>query len=255
MQKIVIYSDEGVDGGSLKQLIRSLQQEVDLSQFAIVRMGAKDLIEQSWEGETALLIFPGGRDVFYHAALDGAGTDKIRLYVQNGGNYFGICAGAYFASSSIEFEKGGRLEVCGYRSLRFFPGIARGPAYGPNKYSYESAQGVEAARISSQVGDCPVYFNGGCLFDADEHYPWVKTLSRYLDLPGHPSAGIEIELGKGLVLLSGVHIEYSPRLLNREDPHLTGIVPVLEGVESKRREIFRSYLKRLGVPPFARIKN
>lgn len=250
MQKIAIYADEGVDGGSLKQLIRSLQQEINPNLCTLVRMDAEALISKPWEEESLLLIVPGGRDVFYHSALDGAGTDKIRRFVENGGKYLGICAGAYFACSRIVFEKGGTLEVCASRSLCFYPGVAIGPAYGPNRYSYENFRGAEAARISSDAGECAVYFNGGCLFEADEHYPWIRTMGRYLDLPGAPSAAVEIECGKGLALLSGVHIEYSPRLLNPEDPHLAKILPALTGAEAKRREIFRLFLQRLGVGPY-----
>ena len=248
MKTVIIYSDVGVDGGSLKQLVRSLQQEIDPERCALVRMDAAALKNRSWEESSVLLVLPGGRDIFYHASLDGEGTDKIRSYVLGGGNYLGLCAGAYFASQAIEFEKGGALEVCGSRSLKFFPGIAKGPAYGPNKYSYENARGVEAAKISWEGGECHTYFNGGCLFEAEDHFPWVKTLSHYVDLPGKPAAVLEIEIGKGLVLLSSVHIEYNPRLLNRKDPYLAKIIPALEKAEPIRRTIFRSYLKKLGVP-------
>lgn len=245
--KILIYSDEGVDGGALKHLHRSLQQEIDPALCSLVRIDAKGLVEENWEEGARLLVVPGGRDVFYHSKLDGAGTDRIRRFVYGGGGYFGICAGAYFACCAIEFEKGGNLEVCGSRSLKFFPGIAKGPAYGLGKYSYLDAKGVEAARISSEEGDCHVYFNGGCLFDAEEHDPSVRTLSTYLDLAGRPPAVLEVQCGQGLAILSGVHIEYMPRLLSRTDPYLQAILPALESAETKRRALFRSYLQRFDI--------
>lgn len=246
--QVIVYADEGVDGEALKQLIRSLQQEIDGDQCMLVRMDAKRLLRETWEATTGLLIIPGGRDVFYHSSLDGKGTDKIRQFVERGGNYLGICAGAYFASKTIEFEKGGILEVCGSRSLKFFPGIAKGSAFGPNKYSYENTKGVEAVKISWEGKECSAYFNGGCLFEINGEYPEVKTLSRYLELPGHPPAILEVEIGKGKALLSGVHIEYHPRLLNREDPHLAKIIPLLEQMEPFRRMIFRACLKKVGIP-------
>jgi biotin--protein ligase len=245
MHKVLIYSDEGVNGGALKHLFRSLQQELDPQLYFLERVDAKGLIESDWEREAALLIIPGGRDLFYHAKLDGAGTERIRRFVAEGGSYLGICAGAYFGCGAIEFEKGGPLEVCGERSLKFFPGSAIGPAYGPNKYSYLDARGVEAAKISVQAGECAVYFNGGCLFSPEAQHPGVNVVSRYLDLPGKPPAILAIEWGKGLAVLSGVHFEYLPRLLSRSDPYLNAIVPLLEEMEGRRRALFRLCLERL----------
>lgn len=245
-QTIHVYSGKGVDGGALKQLIRSLQREIDSTKCQIQRIDAKELLESSWEKMSSLLIMPGGRDIFYHHDLDGKGTNKIRCYVEQGGNYLGICAGAYFASSCIEFEKGGALEVCGSRSLQFFPGLAWGPAYGPNQYSYENTKGVRAARISSNQGEGHIYFNGGCAFQVNTTSA-IDVMSRYLDVPHQPAAVIKCPFGKGLVILSGVHIEYRPTLLNHQDPYLSEVIPLLESAEPRRRELFRSYLHTLNI--------
>ncbi|MGC2595433.1 MAG: BPL-N domain-containing protein [Rhabdochlamydiaceae bacterium] len=246
MDKIIVYADQGVDGESLKHLILSLREIVDPSHHVLQRVRAKAIIEDPWEKETSLLIVPGGRDVFYHSLLNGKGTDKIRSFIEKGGKYLGICAGAYFACKKIEFEKGGPLEVCAPRSLQLFPGSATGPAYGLNKYSYGSLQGTEAAKISWNHGDCHVYFNGGCTFAAEESFPHVKPLSFYLDLPGRPPAILEIEIGKGLALLSGVHFEYSIKSL-KEDPHLSRLYPLLLESEKRRRALFCEVMQRLGI--------
>jgi uncharacterized membrane protein len=37
------------------------------------------------------------------------GVRRVRDFVEKGGGYLGLCAGAYFAASSIEFEKGSSL--------------------------------------------------------------------------------------------------------------------------------------------------
>ena len=54
------------------------------------------------------------------------GNERIREYVSKGGKYLGICAGGYYASSYVEFEKSTTLEVLGDRELSFFPGKAIG---------------------------------------------------------------------------------------------------------------------------------
>jgi glutamine amidotransferase-like uncharacterized protein len=245
MAKIILYADQGTDGESLNHLTFSLEEIHSSSSYDFQKMNAKTLIEEPWEKQAALLIVPGGRDIFYHSLLDGRGTDKIRSFVENGGKYLGICAGAYFACRTIEFEKGGLLEVCASRSLQFFPGVAVGPAYGLNRFSYASRQGAEAAKISWKDKGCHVYFNGGCTFVAEKQISGVRTVSRYLDLEDHPPAILEIEIGKGLVFLSGVHFEYSTRFLKKRERSLSHLYPLLSKSEVKRKTLFKEIMNRL----------
>lgn len=248
MSDILVYVDRGVDGGSLKQLMRSLKQEIDPARHTIKRVDAQALISGDWEKNTSLVIVPGGRDIFYHASLDGDGTRRMRSFVHNGGGYLGICAGAYFGCGRIEFEKGGASEVNGDRSLKFFPGLATGPAYGNNKYSYESAQGAEAALISwEEDKNCHVYFNGGCTFEEADTFSNVLIISRYLDLPHAPPSILSVAHGKGLVILSGVHFEYSSVHLPVEEPFLSALHPFLQRGEVQRRTIFRDIIARYGI--------
>ncbi len=243
MQTIIIYADEGVSGDSLKHLIHNLEQEMDPTSCTLSRKDAKQLLSEDWDKTASLLIIPGGRDVFYHASLEGQGTDKIRSYIHAGGNYLGICAGAYFASGMIEFEKGGLLEVCGPRSLALFPGTAKGPAL-----TLAKGKHAGTAKISWESSDCHVYFSSGCLFEKPENHPGVTALGHYLDLPNQPPAILDINFGQGKALLSGVHLEYTSHLINRDDPHLTHVIPTLERAEATRRQIFRSCLEKLSIP-------
>lgn len=241
--QVVVYTDKGVDGISLKHLVHSLKQELS-PEMKIKRLDARGVIEENWEEDTQLLIMSGGRDVFYQSALAGKGTDKIRPYVKKKGNYLGICAGAYFACIEIEFEKGTNLEILEKRSLCLFPGIAKGPAYGVGKYTYNSSRGACNALISWQNRSLHVYFNGGCFFSSESSE--IKILSCYLDLPQKPPAIVEANYGQGKVLLSGVHFEYLPDLLDQEDPHLSIIHPDLKKANSFRREMLCDLLKRVG---------
>ena len=76
-----------------------------------------------WVNSAAVLAIGGGFDTGYLRALGSEGLQIIKDYVNAGGRYLGICAGAYLACHAIEFDKGGALEVCGQRRLGFFPGI------------------------------------------------------------------------------------------------------------------------------------
>src|SRR5439155_581244 len=96
--------------------------------------------EEILRGELArysLFIMPGGRDQPYHAGLQGEANQQIRAFVEEGGAYVGICAGAYYGSARVEFDRGFPLEVCEERELCFFSGTAVGPAYGKGTFAYE----------------------------------------------------------------------------------------------------------------------
>lgn len=248
MQQIIVYVDKGVDGVALKHTVKSLQAEIDKERTVIKRMDSQAVKEGGWEKEAALFVIPGGRDVYYHDLLDGKGTDKIRSFVENGGAYLGICAGAYFGCSAIEFEKGGSHEVCEKRSLGFYPGIAEGSSYGKNKYRYDGLQGIEAAHVSwKDKSRFHVYFNGGCHFINASQYSDVKVLSSYLELENDPPAIVQCKVGKGSAVLSGVHLEYSVPALYRNNPYIERILPLLEKGERMRKEVFREVLHSLNV--------
>jgi glutamine amidotransferase-like uncharacterized protein len=242
---IVVYVDRGVDGGALRQTVKSLQEELDASRYTLKRMDAEAIKTTSWEADTALLIIPGGRDIYYDAALGAEGARKIRQFVVEGGAYLGLCAGAYFASRAIEFEKGGNLEVCATRCLEFYPGLAVGPAYGKNKYSYQDERGVEAALLAWNNEEGVAYYNGGCFFEAPHEHPGVKVLATYAELEGSPAAVVLCEVGKGRAVLSGVHIEYNPKYLSQESRYINRIYPLLTKGEEKRKALFRETLNIL----------
>ncbi len=239
---VIIYADQGVDGLALRHTVKSLQRELDLSKHPIRRMDAKQILQDSWQEDAALLVVPGGRDIFYHEALKKRGTEKIRDFVLAGGGYLGICAGGYFGASAIEFEKGHRLEVCAKRDLGFFPGLAIGPAYGLGKYSYENTTGAEAAQISWRGDGMRVYYNGGCYFQGADLYPQIEILSRYMDLPNTPASIIRQNIGKGSAILSGVHFEYSPSHRFSADAYLEKIFSLLTPFELQRRQLLRDVL-------------
>ncbi len=148
---------------------------------------------------------PGGRDRPYHAHLQGVPNQKIRSFVENGGCYLGICAGAYYGCKQVEFDLGFPLEVFESRELSFFSGSAIGPAYGAGTFEYSSEKGARMALIEAGNRKFHVYYNGGPYFSGD--FSNVKILARYVELPASPPAIIECQVGEGKAILSGVHLE------------------------------------------------
>lgn len=185
-------------------------------------VSASALTSEPWTATCALLVFPGGGDLGFCAALNGAGNRRIADYVRRGGRYLGFCAGGYYGCGRCEFEVGnGGLEVVGGRELAFFPGTCRGGAFGG--FEYGSERGARAARVSvdgalfgdgERVDETVVYYNGGGVFvDAEAMADkGVEVLASYrdeLDVDGGQgkAAVVYCTVGSGATILTGPHPE------------------------------------------------
>ena len=162
MPTALLYSDQGVGETLANLLFLELEKT-----FFVERISAKELIETGKLEKAHLFVIPGGRDLPYVNLLHGKGTERIRSFVESGGSFLGVCAGAYFASSYVEFDKGGPLHVEGERELQLFPGKAIGPLFGP--YVYDSEKSARVVPItyhdSQEHFQAYSYYNGGCFFE------------------------------------------------------------------------------------------
>lgn len=102
-----------------------------LAAYPAARAVMSGVTHQTEEGEARPKQQHAGRQRWQVSSchLDHKWLTVFTGYVQSGGSYLGLCAGAYYASSQVEFEPGSTLEVVGDRELDFFPGTARGAAY------------------------------------------------------------------------------------------------------------------------------
>lgn len=201
--RVLVYLDEGVDPRGCKQLatyFREFTGSVELVDHLHVRYAP------DWEKTCDLFVMPGGRDLPYLKLLSRIGASRLRAFVERGGAYVGICAGAYFGAQCVEFEKGGPLEVLGKRPLAFFPGIAKGPALGLGQFCYDSEAGARETHIVWTDGKTrPVYYNGGCAFPDADSFASVKVIGHYVET--NEPAIVHCQVGQGQALLSGVHPE------------------------------------------------
>lgn len=116
--QVLVYAGPGVSPLSLSHTLLTLR--LLLLPHYTVQPAAPDLLaHQPWEPSCALLVVPGGRDLPYVDELTDKRpvTARIKEYVQQGGRFLGICAGAYFASAEVRFDVGGGMEVAGKRDL------------------------------------------------------------------------------------------------------------------------------------------
>jgi len=178
---------------------------------------------------------------------------SIRSYVEQGGAYLGICAGAYYASRRIEWETGTKLEISGERPLGFFDGVCKGSVY-PG-FAYESESGARAVSIEDvETGEIVrgMYHNGGGEFLDADHVQNTKVIARYMDDEGEEKvAAVQCKVRKGTAILWGAHPEYplikEPLLsaLQKRDEPLTD--EELKTSEERRWELMRKSLLLLGL--------
>ena len=164
---------------------------------------AADIVNGILTGKVGLFVMPGGADLYYCEKLNGAGNSIIRRYVETGGSYLGICAGAYYACTDIEWAKGTDQEISGPRELGFAKGIAKGPVY----------EFLESGDINkSWHHAAPIHFDDGTeSFDTLVSYragPLLPEFGKVLARYDRGPAIIECSVGNGLAILSSPHIEH-----------------------------------------------
>lgn len=215
---MLVYNGSGVSASSRDYTLHSLRTFLS-HRYDVQLVTPKTLRDEPWTDNCALLVFPGGRDLPYHFDLSGKPNRRIKEYVENGGRYLGICAGAYYACSEIEFEKGTPLEVTGQRELGFFPGLCRGTTFPGFEYETESGARETSLALkreawrdhwSQSPNHCDVWYNGGGSFVLDPNQPpkGAQVLAEYEEVEPKQVAGVLCSVGKGQALLWAVHPEH-----------------------------------------------
>ncbi len=258
-ENILIYVGPGAGPKSVANTLRTIKALAH-PKYTIKTVTPDELINPTWISNTALLIMPGGADRPYVEKLSGKGNANIKQYVQNGGKYLGICAGAYYSADRIEFAKDDpELEVTGERELKFFPGLVEGPTYaGFDHRDTQQVAGMRAAKILwhteqpfAQNKEFTIFYNGGGHFVAAENYPSVIILARYgAELPSQPqqpAAIIECAVGKGKAILSGPHFEWHHDSLEGDNKDLLQIKRNLAQQDTDRMNLAEHLLTRLGI--------
>lgn len=150
-----------------------------------------------------IIIMPGGADVFICEKMNGQGNQIIRDFVANGGSYLGICAGAYYGCSSLDWNHG---EIDGKRELALTNALATGPIYDfiENTKSIYQDTWIKAVEIKTSNGNkFLTQYNGGPVFGDGDY----TVIARYRDLDSNPPAIIGGQYGEGNYILSSPHIE------------------------------------------------
>lgn len=254
-KKLILVYDDSVLGPMgrgtsqyfILQTLKTFSSLVDGDVYQLGRITPSELIAGSKLKETKLLIFPGGRDRPYHQKLKGAGNEKIKTFVKNGGSLLGFCAGAYYFAEEVTFNpKNKDYAVNEKRELGFFPGAAKGPALGD--YNPFTSIGVKAAalKLSKSGKTLKVFYNGGGYFEKREKKrKAVEVLALYKNLD--QAAIVFMKVGRGRVLLSGVHPEQNPEEIPPFDETYRQVKRKLLPFEGLRKKLLRFFLEKLRI--------
>lgn len=196
--KIVrIYDGDGAAPDCVQDLL------IAFAAYQPSTISANELQSEAWISTCRLLIIPGGRDLPYCNDLHGQAVLNIIKFLHNGGAFIGTCAGAYFASSRVEFGIGTEIEVLGNRELQIFKGISKGPYFKDFNYKSDTEKWVKIQCSDTKIRE--VFNHGGGYFVSTENYPNTTILGRYSE---NEAAIIKVQFpNNGIALLSHVHFE------------------------------------------------
>lgn len=249
-RKILIYDDEGAAGVSV------LKEEVQkyFRNLSVETVSAENILtENVLTPDVKAFFMPGGAADFYHFKLGEKGKALIRSYVEQGGIYYGICAGAYFAASKAIFEFGfPHLKKISAYGLNLIDAVAVGTLQrelGIKPYE-PTAEATAVVTLQDADTSAPYasYYHGGPCFICKKNSRTV-VLSHYI-LPERKAPAIVAEkVKKGLVIASGVHYETSgetleKRLLLSQSDYKTAqkIAKQLKSCEYRRQQLFQKMM-------------
>jgi glutamine amidotransferase-like uncharacterized protein len=178
---ILLFNGTGTSPGDVTALEKILTSEH--LRYSTVNSPQMNGMSEVQIREYRLLIVPGGNFEHIGNSLTSRTAANTRNAIQNGLNYLGICAGAFFAGNSP------------YNGLN----LTSGSRFG--FYAVE-ARGIRKAAVA-------ITFAGGQTLDqywedGPQLTGWGAVVGKYPD--GTPAI-VEGMSGKGWVILSGVHPE------------------------------------------------
>ncbi|MDO8509066.1 MAG: BPL-N domain-containing protein [Nanoarchaeota archaeon] len=195
--------------GTWEHSITSFEKFLDWKNLTYEEINSWDLNHANLSGNYKAIFFPGGWAYNYKKSIHSSGNQNIRDFIQNGGSYIGMSAGAYFACDNVNWE-GQNYPYY----LNLFHGSCVGPieeiAPWPNYVMTTMAiNNSHSANIYEPATEDILYY-GEPYFIPDQNQE-MQVLASWI-VPANPSADntpgiIGFNYGEGRVLLFGPHPE------------------------------------------------
>ena len=197
--RVAVFADAGTNHLLNRNIVRLLESEG----IHCLVMDRSRIARQQLANIEAYIV-PGGYSTFQNTATGDGGLVAIREFVESGGRYLGICAGAYMASRDVFWEK----EHFPY-PLSLFDGTAEGALDDVAAWPNESGVSLTLTDAGKRRGlkadaEGEFYYKGGPRFHGGTN---STVLARYQD---GSAAIITRPYGNGEVVLNGIHYERFP---------------------------------------------
>ena len=243
---IYIYTDQSHSNAHAQIAVNDVFPDAD------VRFCTSSMIQQGCLDNTSLLIMPGGADLYYCEKLNGDGNKIIRDFVSNGGSYLGLCAGAYYGCSSLNWNM---CEIAGSRELSLYEGCATGPVFDWIENSDSIYKGSWKSSVKIETNGSLSFqslYDGGPVISEPINNN-SNVIARYTDLLDTPPAIIGGTFEEGRYVLSSPHIEKFGHLLsdglyrlhNKSYARELNVIKDLLPYERHQKDFFKSVLERL----------
>jgi glutamine amidotransferase-like uncharacterized protein len=219
VQTIAVYNNGRVSTGSLTHRLK-----MTFPRHRLLMVTTADIVERDILSQPGIeaLFMPGVQDhkSSYRDDVTPEGWRRVREYIERGGAYVGICAGAYLATARFRYFDTATGATRNLHSpLAVFEGVAVGPIpqyTNPNGERHKWAEHAvarlafnEAAGYKGEGAACYSLGPYLTLPPEIEKRADYKIIARFADVPGAPIALASRRLGKGVAVFSGVVPEIS----------------------------------------------
>lgn len=249
---IYIYNGASSVGvNNLKHWIAKHVSEAEVREITADEIKEGKLLK---EPLSAALVIGGGESVKYTYSLGKDGRDAIRQYVENGGIYYGICAGAYYAATETDYRETVNVVEDGKRKHRkirihlkeeqgqlcLFAGKAIGKIHDFNR----DGKLHYLARIKHQGIKSKILYYKGPYFTEVDGLKGDVILAEFKGRTKHPAA-VSFKYGAGRGVLCAVHPEWDADVL-KEQGRLHGASQ--EDIDRFSKHILSDLIERVVVP-------
>lgn len=216
-KQVLVFQSANTSSSIVPNLQKAFDGIAAVKTISPRELGKTKKIDES----TIAFILPGiiGEDSTYHHDIGRKGNKKITGYVEDGGVFMGICAGAYYAARQIIYEPPWRTAPKTRKpGLDFFNGIAKGPLNNLAVNDFDSWFSDLSVTMLTTKNDkgyttlCGTMYGNGPVLLPDTSEKDLCVIARYDDAPDKPIAIASKNIKDGLAIFSGAlpYIDYMP---------------------------------------------